>query len=234
MFPCLIASAVTVGALSTGTRGTRDNALQVRFTHGVWAVVDVSIDPSNAANLHMFANCRRLPSGCVIQDIDNKYSKVIAIVMSSKVWFRYLFANDHSYKFLNASLHGSNTRNTMRAKSTIFCIRYTVSVSASAHKGGSPLSKDCRRMALLMSPYINEGNACLFTSDTCYFVPGITAACRISVLKLVRRMTYNFLACICALSERKGMGGPEWYPGYPRQPLKFLLQQQVHVETPQN
>ena len=54
---------------------------QVRFirfckqhSEGVWAVVDVSID---AANSQMIPNCRRLPSGCVIQDMDNKYSKVI-------------------------------------------------------------------------------------------------------------------------------------------------------------
>ena len=59
---------------------------QVRFvrfckqhSEGVWAVVDVSIDASqDAANSQMFPNCRRLPSGCVIQDMDNKYSKVIA------------------------------------------------------------------------------------------------------------------------------------------------------------
>lgn len=63
---------------------------QVRFlrfckqhTERVWAVVDVSIDASqDAASAQMFPNCRRLPSGCVIQDMDNKYSKVITNVNS--------------------------------------------------------------------------------------------------------------------------------------------------------
>ncbi|KAL1081256.1 hypothetical protein V6Z11_D09G052000 [Gossypium hirsutum] len=97
MFPCMISRAVTIDVLSSGKGVTRDNALQllsfvlsplvpirqiqfIRFckqhSDSVWAIVDVSINLSNAANALMFANCRRLPSGCVIQDMDNKYSKV--------------------------------------------------------------------------------------------------------------------------------------------------------------
>ncbi|XVE64183.1 hypothetical protein DITRI_Ditri07aG0081300 [Diplodiscus trichospermus] len=101
MFPCIISKAATIDVLSSGTGVNRDNALQVmdaefqvlsplvpvrqvrfvRFckqhSEGVWAVVDVSIDAGqDAANTQMFPNCRRLPSGCVIQDMDNKYSKV--------------------------------------------------------------------------------------------------------------------------------------------------------------
>ncbi|XVF09823.1 hypothetical protein REPUB_Repub07fG0129700 [Reevesia pubescens] len=101
MFPCLISRAATIDVLSSGTGATRDNALQVmdaefqmlsplvpvrqvrfvRFckqhSEGVWAVVDVSIDASqDAANTQMFPICRRLPSGCIIQDMDNKYTKV--------------------------------------------------------------------------------------------------------------------------------------------------------------
>ena len=48
-----------------------------QHAEGVWAVVDVSIDTirenSVAPN---FVNCRRLPSGCVVQDMPNGYSKV--------------------------------------------------------------------------------------------------------------------------------------------------------------
>ncbi|KAE8721643.1 Homeobox-leucine zipper protein HDG1 [Hibiscus syriacus] len=93
--------AATIDMLSGGTGGTRDNELlvidaefqvlsplvpvrQVRLirfckqhSEGVWAVVDVSIDASQgAANTQMFPNCRRLPSGCLIQDVDNNCSKV--------------------------------------------------------------------------------------------------------------------------------------------------------------
>ncbi|OMO97924.1 hypothetical protein COLO4_14278 [Corchorus olitorius] len=101
MFPCMISRAAMVDVLSSGTGVPRDNALQVmdaefqvlsplvpirqvrflRFckqhSERVWAVVDVSIDPcQDAANAHIFPNCRRLPSGCLIQDMDGKYSKV--------------------------------------------------------------------------------------------------------------------------------------------------------------
>lgn len=44
---------------------------------GVWAVVDVSIDVNQEGiNEHTFLHCRRLPSGCVVQDMPNGYSKV--------------------------------------------------------------------------------------------------------------------------------------------------------------
>ncbi|TYH58077.1 hypothetical protein ES332_D08G130700v1 [Gossypium tomentosum] len=101
MFPCMISRAATIDVLSSGTGVTRDNELQVmdaefqvlsplvpvrqvrfiRFckqhSEGVWAVVDVSIDPSqDATDTQMFPNCRRLPSGCVIQDVDTKCSKI--------------------------------------------------------------------------------------------------------------------------------------------------------------
>lgn len=41
---------------------------------GVWAVVDVSIDHL-LPNVHF--QCRRRPSGCLIQEIPSGYSKVI-------------------------------------------------------------------------------------------------------------------------------------------------------------
>ena len=48
-----------------------------QHSEGVWAVVDVSIDtirePSGAPT---FVSYRRLPSGCVMQDMPNGYSKV--------------------------------------------------------------------------------------------------------------------------------------------------------------
>lgn len=44
---------------------------------GVWAVVDVSIDGIREnSTASTYINCRRLPSGCVVQDMPNGYSKV--------------------------------------------------------------------------------------------------------------------------------------------------------------
>lgn len=46
-----------------------------QHAEGVWAVVDVSIDTIRE-NSPSFSSCRRLPSGCVVQDMPNGYSKV--------------------------------------------------------------------------------------------------------------------------------------------------------------
>ncbi|KAF5464188.1 hypothetical protein F2P56_014284 [Juglans regia] len=101
MFPCMIARTSTTDVISSGMGGTRNGALQLmhaelqvlsplvpvrevnflRFckqhAEGVWAVVDVSIDSIRETSAApTFVNCRRLPSGCVVQDMPNGYSKV--------------------------------------------------------------------------------------------------------------------------------------------------------------
>ena len=54
-----------------------------QHAEGVWAVVDVSIDTiRETPGAPTFVNCRRLPSGCVVQDMPNGYSKVILISMT--------------------------------------------------------------------------------------------------------------------------------------------------------
>ncbi|XP_031263422.1 homeobox-leucine zipper protein ANTHOCYANINLESS 2 isoform X2 [Pistacia vera] len=101
MFPCMIARTSTTDVISSGMGGTRNGALQLmhaelqvlsplvpvrevnflRFckqhAEGVWAVVDVSIDSiRETSGAPTFVNCRRLPSGCVVHDMPNGYSKV--------------------------------------------------------------------------------------------------------------------------------------------------------------
>ncbi|GMH17247.1 hypothetical protein Nepgr_019088 [Nepenthes gracilis] len=101
MFPCMIARTSTNDVISGGMGGTRNGALQLmhaelqvlsplvpvrvvnflRFckqhAEGLWAVVDVSIDYlRETSGLPSYVNCRRLPSGCVVQDMPNGYSKV--------------------------------------------------------------------------------------------------------------------------------------------------------------
>ncbi|XP_066317348.1 homeobox-leucine zipper protein ROC5-like [Miscanthus floridulus] len=106
MFSCMIAKATVLEEVTSGIAGSRNGALllmkaelqvlsplvpirEVTFlrfckqlAEGAWAVVDVSIDglvrdqnsatASNAGNIR----CRRLPSGCVMQDTPNGYCKV--------------------------------------------------------------------------------------------------------------------------------------------------------------
>ncbi|KAM3320049.1 homeobox-leucine zipper protein ROC5 isoform X1 [Capsicum chacoense] len=51
-----------------------------QHAEGVWAVVDVSVDAIQEGSQPREAgNCRRLPSGCIVQDLSNGYSKVIWI-----------------------------------------------------------------------------------------------------------------------------------------------------------
>ncbi|XP_012570175.1 homeobox-leucine zipper protein HDG1 isoform X2 [Cicer arietinum] len=101
MFQSMIARAINLDVLSGGIGGTRNGAIHlmhaelqllsplvpvrhVRFlrfckqhAEGVWAVVDVSIEIGHdAANGQPFISCRRLPSGCIVQDMPNGYSKV--------------------------------------------------------------------------------------------------------------------------------------------------------------
>ncbi|GAU15450.1 hypothetical protein TSUD_44870 [Trifolium subterraneum] len=101
MFQSMIARAVNLDVLSGGIGGTRNGAIHLmhaevqllsplvpvrqvkilRFckqhAEGVWAVVDVSVEIGHdAANAQPFLSCRRLPSGCIVQDMPNGYSKV--------------------------------------------------------------------------------------------------------------------------------------------------------------
>lgn len=48
-----------------------------QHAENVWAVVDVSVDTiREVSNGHTFIDSRRLPSGCIVQDMPNGYSKV--------------------------------------------------------------------------------------------------------------------------------------------------------------
>ncbi|XP_065007410.1 homeobox-leucine zipper protein ROC5 isoform X2 [Musa acuminata AAA Group] len=47
-----------------------------QLADAVWAVVDASIDGIRDSPSAQQTNCRRLPSGCVVQDLPNGYSKV--------------------------------------------------------------------------------------------------------------------------------------------------------------
>ncbi|KAJ6971246.1 homeobox-leucine zipper protein ANTHOCYANINLESS 2-like [Populus alba x Populus x berolinensis] len=101
MFPGLIARAATIDIVSSGMGGTKSGALQMihaefqvispfvpvrqvkflrlckQLAEGVWAVADVSVD-GNLENLNAQTpvTCRRLPSGCIIQDMNNGCCKV--------------------------------------------------------------------------------------------------------------------------------------------------------------
>ncbi|KAK3031877.1 hypothetical protein RJ639_035647 [Escallonia herrerae] len=98
VFSGIVSRAMTMEVLSTGVAGNYNGALQVmtaefqvpsplvptresyfaryckQHVDGTWAVVDISLDNLCPSPL---ARCRRRPSGCLIQEMPNGYSKVI-------------------------------------------------------------------------------------------------------------------------------------------------------------
>ncbi|KAH6559434.1 hypothetical protein KP509_1Z008300 [Ceratopteris richardii] len=100
MFPSIIAKALTIKVLSPGTAATLDGALQLMYAEfqilspllrsrqmyflryckqtaeKQWAVVDVSVDCLHDNPPNCLLQCRRLPSGCIIQDMHNGFSQV--------------------------------------------------------------------------------------------------------------------------------------------------------------
>ncbi|MCD7457236.1 hypothetical protein HAX54_034573 [Datura stramonium] len=104
IFSCIVGRISTINVISSSSSVGRNGNLQLiqaefqvlsalvpvrqvkflRFckqhAEGVWAVVDVSIDAIQEGSQPREAgNCRRLPSGCIVQDLPNGYSKVIWI-----------------------------------------------------------------------------------------------------------------------------------------------------------
>ncbi|XP_052183077.1 homeobox-leucine zipper protein ANTHOCYANINLESS 2-like [Diospyros lotus] len=101
MFPCMIGRASTLDMIFSGAAASRNCDIQLmeaefqalsplvpvrhmrflrfckKHAEGVWAVVDVSVDSiQEVRDGNPFMPCRRLPSGCFVQDMSNGFSKV--------------------------------------------------------------------------------------------------------------------------------------------------------------
>ncbi|XP_015169582.1 homeobox-leucine zipper protein ANTHOCYANINLESS 2-like [Solanum tuberosum] len=101
MFPCIVGKTYTTDVISTGIGGNKSGSLlliktelqiisdlvyvrEVQFlrfckkhAEGVWAIVDVSVDTiQEGSQQSEIENCRRLPSGCILQDMPNGYCQV--------------------------------------------------------------------------------------------------------------------------------------------------------------
>ncbi|XP_044503747.1 homeobox-leucine zipper protein ANTHOCYANINLESS 2-like isoform X3 [Mangifera indica] len=153
MFPCMIARTSTTDVISSGMAGTRNGALQLmhaelqvlsplvpvrevnflRFckqhAEGVWAVVDVSIDSiRESSGASPFLNCRRLPSGCVVQDMPNGYSKV--------TWVEHAEYDENQVHHLYKSLISSG-------------------MGFGAQRWVATLQRQCECLAILMSSTVS-------------------------------------------------------------------------------
>ncbi|MCD7463809.1 hypothetical protein HAX54_051458 [Datura stramonium] len=113
MFSCIIGNTSTIDVISTGINGNRSDTLLLikaelqiiselapvreikflrfckKYAEGTWAIVDVSIDTVQEGSQQCETdNCRRLPSGCIVQDMTNGYSKII--------WIEHMEYNENS------------------------------------------------------------------------------------------------------------------------------------------
>ncbi|WMV33956.1 hypothetical protein MTR67_027341 [Solanum verrucosum] len=104
VFPCIIGKVNTFDVISTGIGESKSGTLllietelqiisnvvpvrEIQFlrfcqkhVEGTWIIVDVSVDTiKEGSQQYKIEKCRRLPSGCIIQDMPNDYCKVIWI-----------------------------------------------------------------------------------------------------------------------------------------------------------
>ncbi|KAK4723898.1 hypothetical protein R3W88_026677 [Solanum pinnatisectum] len=80
MFPCIIESELQSFSDMVLVREIKCLCFCQKHVEGLWVVVDVSTDTIQKGSQQCeIQNCRRLPSGCIIQDMVDGYSKVIWI-----------------------------------------------------------------------------------------------------------------------------------------------------------
>ncbi|KAI4322545.1 hypothetical protein L6164_022227 [Bauhinia variegata] len=159
VFSGLVSRAMTLEVLSTGVAGNYNGALQVMTAElqvptplvptresyfvryckqhgdGTWAVVDVSLDnlrPSPSER------CRRRPSGCLIQEMPNGYSKV--------TWVEHVEVDDRGVHNLYKQLVSSG--NAFGAKRWV-----------------ATLDRQCERLASAMATNIPTGEIGVITNQ---------------------------------------------------------------------
>ncbi|KAL6992737.1 Homeobox-leucine zipper protein PROTODERMAL FACTOR 2 [Sarracenia purpurea var. burkii] len=152
VFSGIVSRAVTLEVLSTGVAGNYNGALQVmtaeyqvpsplvptrenyfvryckQHADGTWAVVDVSLENLRPSTIF---RCRRRPSGCLIQEVPNGYSKV--------VWIEHVEVDD-------------------RAVHNIYRPLVNSGLAFGARRWVATLDRQCERLASAMANNIPAGD----------------------------------------------------------------------------
>ncbi|KAE8733190.1 Homeobox-leucine zipper protein MERISTEM L1 [Hibiscus syriacus] len=158
VFCGIVSRAMTLEVLSTGVAGNYNGALQVmtaefqvpsplvptrenyfvryckQHIDGTWAVVDVSLDNLRPSRI---SKCGRRPSGCLIQELPNGYSKVI--------WVEHVEVDD-------------------RAVHNIYRPLVNSGLAFGANRWVATLDRQCERLASSMASNIPAGDLCVITS----------------------------------------------------------------------
>ncbi|CAA7054700.1 unnamed protein product [Microthlaspi erraticum] len=158
VFCGIVSRALTLEVLSTGVAGNYNGALQVmtaefqvpsplvptrenyfvryckQHSDGIWAVVDVSLDSLRPSPI---TRSRRRPSGCLIQELQNGYSKV--------TWVEHTEVDD-------GSVH------------TMYKPLVNTGLAFGAKRWVATLDRQCERLASSMANNIPAGNLSVITS----------------------------------------------------------------------
>uniref|UniRef100_A0A5B7A3X9 Putative homeobox-leucine zipper protein MERISTEM L1-like n=1 Tax=Davidia involucrata TaxID=16924 RepID=A0A5B7A3X9_DAVIN len=159
VFSGIVSRAMTLDVLSTGVAGNYNGALQVmtaefqvpsplvptrenyfvryckQHPDGTWAVVDVSLDNLRSTSM---SRCRRRPSGCLIQELPNGYSKVI--------WVEHVEVDDRAVHNLYKPLVNSG-------------------LALGAKRWVATLDRQCERLASAMANSIPAGDVGVITTS---------------------------------------------------------------------
>ncbi|KAG8365414.1 hypothetical protein BUALT_Bualt18G0102400 [Buddleja alternifolia] len=158
VFSSIVSRAMTLEVLSTGVAGNYNGALQVMTAEfqvpsplvptrenyfvryckqhgdGTWAVVDVSLDNLRPTSI---SRCRRRPSGCLIQELPNGYSKV--------TWVEHVEIDD-------------------RAVHSIYKPLVNSGLAFGARRWVATLDRQCERLASVMANNISAGEVGVISS----------------------------------------------------------------------
>ncbi|KAL3820679.1 hypothetical protein ACJIZ3_006584 [Penstemon smallii] len=158
VFSSIVSRALTLEVLSTGVAGNYNGALQVmtaefqvpsplvptrenyfvryckQHADGTWAVVDVSLDNLRPTAI---SRCRRRPSGCLIQELPNGYSKV--------TWIEHVEIDD-------------------RAVHSIYKPLVNSGIAFGARRWVATLDRQCERLASVMANNISAGDVGVISS----------------------------------------------------------------------
>ncbi|KAI5656834.1 hypothetical protein M9H77_25627 [Catharanthus roseus] len=158
VFSSIVSRALTLEVLSTGVAGNYNGALQVmtaefqvptplvptrenyfvryckQHADGTWAVVDVSLDNLRPTSV---SRCRRRPSGCLIQELPNGYSKV--------TWVEHVEVDD-------------------RAVHNIYRGLVNTGLAFGAKRWVATLDRQCERLASALANNIPAGDIGVITT----------------------------------------------------------------------
>ncbi|KAJ0733407.1 putative homeobox-leucine zipper protein GLAB [Helianthus annuus] len=139
LFPSIISRAKTLQVIISGVNGMPNASLQLRnsfssllrtkFRHGSWAIVDFPLDSFHETFQPSLTRYKRHPSGCIIQDMPNGYSRI--------TWVEHAEAE-------NELVHG------------IFTDYVSSGMAFGARRWLAVLQRQCERLASLMARNISD------------------------------------------------------------------------------